>query len=349
MCALSLQSFVAMMNELTTTRKSLETHLEFHNGLKLKIWPTSNDYRMQTLCAKAYTEMGLPMPAAMQPHRIMKYSPVMAGLYLFRIRVQVYTYSFAVANAWGSIMTAAHLYNAPACGGLDGGSVARHGEVLPPDGFSAATFATNRWPNVPVTSRSGPRGIKEGAPVSWAMTDAKVFSSADVDWTPELLDDINGGPEIDFGSSTAKARAGGTDENMTGGGLAPEDLTLSLVLALHAESLEMAFPWLLMHRGCWRFLRAVKDHCDPLLRELCTHASLTKEANLPSVVGFILKAAAKGVDGGLQDKTLLTSAAEVYNGSLSTEAGKKVLEVARGFGLIIDYEFAASTSITTSI
>ncbi|KAK1655314.1 hypothetical protein BDP81DRAFT_466932 [Colletotrichum phormii] len=141
---------------------------------------------------------------------------------------------------------------------------------------------------------------------------------------------------------------------MAGGSLAPEDLTLSLVLALHAESLEMAFPWLLMHRGCWRFLRAVKEHCDPLLRELCTHASLTKEANLPSVVGFILKAAAKGVDGGLQDKSLLTAAAEVYNGSLSTkaggsEAGKTALEVARGFGLTIDYEFAASTSITTSV
>ncbi|KAK1976901.1 hypothetical protein LZ30DRAFT_284958 [Colletotrichum cereale] len=43
---------------------------------------------------------------------------------------------------------------------------------------------------------------------------------------------------------------------------------LFCIIALNSESLDMVFPYLAMHRLCWRLLRSVKDACDPVLREL---------------------------------------------------------------------------------
>ncbi|OBR08132.1 Ank-repeat protein mbp1 [Colletotrichum higginsianum IMI 349063] len=329
--------------------------------------------------------MGRPVPSEMEAHRILIYSPVLSGLYLFRLRTEMYDVSLAVANAWGSITYTAHLYNAlqrrrlldgpwpemEVMLSILGDSSIWVGDERPETiegcfrkfclqmGVSAASFTKNRRRNAAVASRAGPRGIKDGAPVS-SMFKTQVCSKAGVEWTPELLDDIVARSayqqegSVDSGDlimtqiddpqelrarnrrRQQKANAEAAGKDRAASGLAPEELVTTLVMALNCESLEMAFPYLVMHRWCWSLLRSVKDACDPVLRELYTAAYMDKESELPWVVGYILMAAA-GVDGE-PDVRLLDLAATTCNGLISSEAGSLAISVARMIGKDIQFE-----------
>ncbi|WQF76843.1 hypothetical protein CDEST_01857 [Colletotrichum destructivum] len=400
MRAATRASFKAMVKEATVMDNSLERHLEFHERLKITNWPASNDRALRELSrlmqwmgkdpvhgakAKAYTRTGRPVPSEMEVHRILIYSPVLSGLYLFRLRTEMYDVGLAVANAWGSITYTAHLYNALQRSRLLDGpwpdmevtlSIIGDSSIWVGDegpetigdcfrkfclqmGVSAASFTNNRRRNAAVASRAGPRGIKDGAPVS-SMFKTQVCSKADVEWTPELLDDIvarsayqqegsvdNGDlimTQIDdpqelrarnrLRQQKANAEAAGKDRAASS--LAPEELVTTLVMTLNCESLEMAFPYLVIHRWCWSFLRSVKDACDPVLRELYTAAYMEKESELPWVVGYILMAAA-GVDGE-PDARLLNLAAVTCNCMISSKAGSLAISVARMIGKDIQFE-----------
>ncbi|KAM6523044.1 hypothetical protein FSOLCH5_003669 [Fusarium solani] len=400
MRAVTRQSFVTMVDEVTIMDNSLGRHLGFHENLKIQNWPASNDHQLRELSrlmkwmgkdpvhgakARVYTRAGLPIPSEMEAHRILIYSPVLSGLYLFRLRTEVYDVGLAIANAWGSITYTAHLYNAllkerlleSQWPDMDvvltmlGDSNIWVGGERPRTtgdyfqkfclqmGISAAAFTANRRRKTAIASRAGPRGINEGAPVS-SMFKTQICSGAEMNWTPELIDDIvarsayqwegsvdNGDlimTQIDdpqelrakdrLRQQKAKARAAGKDTATDG--LVPEELAKTLVLALNSESLEMAFPYLLMHRWCWILLRSVKDNCDPVLRELYTPAYMEKESELPWVVGYILTAAS-GVDG-VRDLRLLNLAAEPFNGMISSGAGQIAIEIARKIGKDIQFE-----------
>ncbi|KAK2053465.1 hypothetical protein LY76DRAFT_597807 [Colletotrichum caudatum] len=399
MRAATRRSFQAMVNETSMMDRSLKSHLELHKNLKIKNWPASHDHGLRELHnlmsrmgkdpvhdakARVYTRAGWPVPSEMEPHRILIYSPVLSGLYLFRLRTEMYDVGLAVANAWGSVTYAAHLYNALQGSGLLhdpwpdmdvalailGDSSIWVGDDRPRTtedcfqkfclqmGISAAAFTTNRRQKPAVTSRAGPRGIKEGAPVS-SMFKTQACSGAAVDWTPELLDDIvarsayrqegsidNGDlimTQIDdpqelrasdrLRQQKAKARAAGKVD--IAGSLVPEELATTLVMALNCEALEMAFPYLVMHRCCWTFLRSVKDASEPVLRKLYTPAYM-EDSELPWVVGYILTAAA-GVDG-TPDSRLLKLAAETCSAMISSKAGKLAISVARSIGKNIQFE-----------
>ncbi|KAJ0167056.1 hypothetical protein CTA2_4618 [Colletotrichum tanaceti] len=396
-------SFQAMIKETSVMDNSLGRHLEFHKGLTLNHWPASNDHALRELSriiqwmgkdpvhgakAKVYARTGMPVPREMEAHRILIYSPVLSGLFLFRLRTEMYDVGLAVANAWGSITYTAHLYNAMQKSRLLdvpwpdmeitlsilGDSNIWVGDERPETngdcfrkfclqmGVSAASFTQNRRRNAAVASRAGPRGIKDGAPVS-SMFGAQVCSGADVEWTPELLDDIVARSAYQLEGSAdagdlimtqiddpqelraknrlrqqkANAEAAGKGRGAAAGGLVPEELISTLVMALNCESLEMAFPYLVMHRWCWGLLRSIKDSCDPVLREIYTPAYMEKESELPWVVGYILMAAA-GVDGGGPDLRLLELAAARCNAMISTEAGSLAISVARMIGKDIQFE-----------
>ncbi|KAK1990766.1 hypothetical protein LX36DRAFT_663930 [Colletotrichum falcatum] len=400
MRAATRRSFEAMVKETSVMDNSLVSHLEFHKHLKINNWPASNDHALRELScliqwmgkdpvhgAKARVTIGLgrPVPPEMEVHRIMIYSPVLSGLFLFRLRTEMYDVGLAVANAWGSITYTAHLYNTL--------RVSRLLDGLWPDmevvltllgdsgiwvggerpsanidcfqkfclqmGVSAAAFTGNRRQRPAVASRAGPQGIKEGAPVS-SMFKAQVRSGAGIEWTSEILNDIversayqqegsvgNGDlimTQIDdlrelrardqLRQQKARARASG--KGRAADGLVPDELITRLVMALNCESLEMAFPYLVMHRWCWRLLRSVKDACDPVLRELYTPAYMEKESELPWVVGYVLMAAAGAK--GAPDMRLLRRAADCYNGMIGSEAGILAIAVARSIGKDIEFE-----------
>ncbi|WYZ36123.1 hypothetical protein EsH8_XI_000006 [Colletotrichum jinshuiense] len=299
MRAATRRSFGEMVQEATVMANSLGRHLEFQEHLKINHWPASNDHALRELRrriqwmgkdpvhgakAREYTQMGRPVPSEMEPYRILIYSPILSGLFLLRLRTEMYDVGLAVANAWGSITYTAHLYNA-----------LRRSRLL--DG---------PWPDMEVLlfmlgdSSIWVGGIKDGAPVS-SMFKTEVCSKADIEWTPELLDDIvarsayqqeglvdNGDlimTQIDDPQDLRarnrlrqqNANAEASRKDRAAGGLAPEELVTTLVMALNCESYEMAFPYLVMHRWCWSLLRSVKDACDPVLRELYTAAYMEKE------------------------------------------------------------------------
>ncbi|KAK2058793.1 hypothetical protein LY76DRAFT_592953 [Colletotrichum caudatum] len=400
MRAATRQSFQALVDEVTIMSNSLERHLEFHENLKVEHWPASNDRVLKklrhlmksmgedpvhTAKVRAWAQTGHPAPPKMEPHLILIYCPVLSGLYLFRLRLEMYEIGIAIANAWGSVTYAAHLYNALLMNGLLAGPWPDmevmlttlgysniwvgnerpktvgdcHQKFCLQMGVSAVSFTKNRRRNTTVASRAGPRGIKEGAPVS-SMFKTQICSGADVEWTPELLDDIVARSTYEQESMTddkdltmrqisdpqelrardrlrqekAKARTAGKAKAASG--LAPDELIMKLALALESESLEIAFPYLVMHRWCWKFLRSIKDACDPVLRELWTPAYMEKETQLPWLVSWILMAAA-GV-GITPDLRPLHLAARTCDSMISSESGKLAIEIARRIGKEIEFE-----------
>lgn len=186
-------------------------------------------------------------------------------------------------------------------------------------GVSAANFADPRRRRgiTALGSRAGPRGIKSGIPVSSMFMDRYLRATGQVDWTPEHIDDIIARSEFELEGSAdegtlsmgqiddpaqlkakkAARRWRQKKKAVDGARMSPEQLIQPLTMALQAETMEISFPYLTMHRWCWRLLRAVKDACDPLLRQLYTPAYMDRENQLPFVVGYIFLAAS-GAGGG---------------------------------------------------
>ncbi|KAI0147263.1 hypothetical protein GGR57DRAFT_494006 [Xylariaceae sp. FL1272] len=121
------QAFEASQSGMTVLRDEIEAHLDFHKNLKIDKWPRSNDQYMIHLSssiriiledpvyqakAKHYRRMNLSVPDSMEPNRILRMSPVLSGLMLFKFRAEVRDIALATINAWGSVTYTAHLYNA---------------------------------------------------------------------------------------------------------------------------------------------------------------------------------------------------------------------------------------------
>lgn len=120
--------------------------------------------------------------------------------------------------------------------------------------------------------------------------------------------------------------------------LPPERLVRSLALALTAESLEFGFPYLLMHRWCWKVLRSVKICCDFILRRTYGPAYMERESELPFVVGYIFMALS-GTEGHGPDNELLKAAAHAFKEMIDAKAGELVINVCRqAYDLDIEFE-----------
>ncbi|KAF5536639.1 Ank-repeat mbp1 [Fusarium mexicanum] len=138
-----------------------------------------------------------------------------------------------------------------------------------------------------MASRSGPRGIEDGVPVSRMFFERYLRKSGQVDLTPENVDSIisrsnyledNSDDELafvkaddapDLKKHKQKQKRKATD----GGKLKAGALLKPLGMALTAEMFEFCFPYLVLHRWSWKFLRQIKSLCDPVLRRLHGPAS----------------------------------------------------------------------------
>lgn len=284
---------------------------------------------------KAYAELGQPVPASMERNRILKMSPVLSGLMLYHFRAEFWDGGIAVANAWGSITYSLHLYNALQSeklmsqrwsdmdlvttvmedtnffvGGAPTDVAGYLKKFCLQMGATAATFSRNQRRNTSVHSRSGPRTIKEGAPVSAMFMGRYLRGTGQVDWTAEHVAEIvelglwetKGSEEegtLRLGKiedpeelKQKKKKHNGPSAPMAK--LHPEQLIRSLSFALQGESLEFALPYTAMHRKCWSLLRAVRTRCDPLPRQMYTPACMEQESELPFVVGWIFSALVEG-------------------------------------------------------
>ncbi|KAI0521398.1 hypothetical protein F5B22DRAFT_634763 [Xylaria bambusicola] len=233
-------------------------------------------------------------------------------------------------------------------------------------GTSAAAMTNNKQrKNTPLWSKSGTRGLKAASPVLSMFRARYVQNTGQVDFTPEYVSQIielslfeakgtkEEGPltmgqikdpkklkekkRLKHLADEGKRRRAKTA--IDNGNMPLEQLIEHLVFALDAESIEYAFPYLTMHRGCWRLLRAVKDSCDSCLRQLFTPAYLENESQLPWVVGWILMAA-RGLEGGVSDRRPLQLAAEAVKCFCDAGTSRLIYEQILGKQLGMRVEFA---------
>ncbi|KAF4987340.1 hypothetical protein FDECE_15474 [Fusarium decemcellulare] len=362
-------SFKAMVCEVDEMGEALEEHLDqFPHYLGAYNWPASADERLEDLTRaitwmgknpvraqkiKVYSKAGQNPPKELQPHRLLFYSPVMSGLYLFRLRTQMRSVGLAVANHWGSITYTAHLYNALLQEGLMQHRWPDLDVVLPLLRDSSIWAGSGRprtvedyarnlclRTGIPVTAFTemhrcqsyfnGLGGIRVGAPVS-SMLSTWIFSRAEMKWSPELIKNMvtrmkgsidDEGLKIDDRKpAKVEAPAEETDPD----GFVPDELVKRLVLALDSESLEMAFPYVEVHNSCWTVLNMIKiGRLGPSFEE-------QKEGELLWKVGRILTAAS-GIDGGVRDLGPLQSAAKIVDDMMSMGAGHLRIQAACKFG-----------------
>lgn len=330
---------------------------------------------------KAAQKFGTQMEGAAEQYRLLKYSPILSGLCLYHFRAEVYGMGIAIANAWGSIAYSAHLYNALQRENLiekqwkdmdvtqhllgDTNFFVGNRPQNPAEylkrfclqmGVSASVLTprnehfkrSRNTSRQALESRAGPRGIKEGVPVSRMFMDRYVNGTGQVKWTPENIDEIikrsrygedESGEKPPFMMSELDHPRGKNKKNKKpaqirpmaeGGQLTPERLVKLLTMAMMTETLAFAFPYILMHRWAWKLLRTVKTHCDPLLREIHGPTYMEQESELPYVVGYIFLALNGGNDGQRDDR-LLRQAAVAMSEMTASAAGTLVLGVAHKF------------------
>ncbi|KAK4215588.1 hypothetical protein QBC37DRAFT_481342 [Rhypophila decipiens] len=227
-------------------------------------------------------------------------------------------------------------------------------------GVTTAAFADPRkrrgWVNL--RSRGGARGIDRHVSVVSAMFDDRYRNhpeSGIVDWTPEHVENILArsafeikGDTIEQIDDPAKLRekrakaarqrkaAGKAVDKRDGAArrVPPTELITALFLTLDAESLELAFPYLVLHRTPWRLLRLIKEKCDPLLMHLYTPVYLKYEYELPWVVGWIFIAAVGVPPATPYDGIrLLRIAAQVVNDFLESETQEAACKIAKQMGI----------------
>ncbi|KAI1808824.1 hypothetical protein F4811DRAFT_548401 [Daldinia bambusicola] len=337
------RGFSTLETNLHFMEREIEEHFKFHKDMKINNWGPNNDKVTRHLKAKiqlmladpvskvkaqAYQRYREPVPTSMEPHLMLKMSPVLSGLVLYHFRSSMWEMGIALADAWGSITYSLHLCNAlqserlmsDRWSDMDlvrtvlGDSKFFVGDTpKTPDecfkkfclqmGTTAAAFTKRRRGNVPLASRSGPRAIKDGAPVSSMFADRYRRGTGQVDWTAEHVAKIvnlslwetEGSEEegtlmlgqADLEKLKSKPKSRKVNKFSA---LPPEELIRALMFALQGESLELTLPYTAMHRECWELLRAVRKRCDPLLRQVFTPAYMERESELPFVVGYILSA-----------------------------------------------------------
>ncbi|KAM7210096.1 hypothetical protein V8F06_014518 [Rhypophila decipiens] len=233
-------------------------------------------------------------------------------------------------------------------------------------GLSAAAFADprKRRGKVNLHSRAGPRGIKEDVSVVSHIFANRYYrnpESGTVDWTTEHVEDIlarsafdikdNGATieQIDDPAKLREKRARAAKQQKSAGKavdktdgttrrVPPTELIRALSLTLHAESLEMSFPYLVLHRMSWQLLREIKKKLDPLLIQLYTPAYMEHEYQLPWLIGWIFTAAS-GIPPATPNDgmRLLRLAAEVFNGFLE-HASRTACLAADKMGYGIDFQ-----------
>ncbi|KAM3556423.1 hypothetical protein MY1884_005056 [Beauveria asiatica] len=364
----------------------LRSYFDYHEKLKIRSWAPSNDQSIKHLREGLlwlgkdpvfqYQEKLLKRQGVQanreELHRILRMSPLLCGLILYQARFNYREASMAVADAWGSIQYAGHLYNALQTAGLLVGrwedmdfvkvilgmeSFYAGGEeprTLPDQlkkyclqmGVSAAALNKKSRKERALASKAGPRGLKVNAPVA-TMFKERYGNDGDIVLTSEQVNRIIqlSAFELELDKQTGNAILGqiGDEKKLKEkqklryeieNGLKPSSrqstsetrislghLTERLANTLQVEMLEFSFPYMTMHRWCWRLFRAVRDACDSQLRQIIGPDYLENESQLPTLTGYILMLAC-GAEGHVLNLGPMKAAAEAMNEMLSSGAEK---------------------------
>ncbi|KAM3504405.1 hypothetical protein MY10362_003566 [Beauveria mimosiformis] len=392
------QSFTQHTNFIVNDLKS---YFDYHEKLKIRSWAPSNDQSIKHLREgllwlgkdpvfqyqeRIFKRQGVQANRE-ELYRIFRMSPVLCGLILYQARLNYREAGMAVADAWGSIQYAGHLYNALQSTGLlvdrwedmdfvkvilgmesfyAGGEEPRtlsdqFKKYCLQMGVSAAAFSKKSRKDRALASKAGPRGLKVNAPVA-TMFKERYGNDRDIVLTSEQVNRIIqlSAFELELDKKTGNTILGqvGDEKKLREkqklryeieNSLKPSSrqsksetrislghLTERLANTLQVEMLEFSFPYMTMHRWCWRLFRAVRDNCDSQLGQIIGPDYLENESQLPTLTGYILMLAC-GAEGHVLNLGPMKAAAEAMNVMMSTGAGKfitkKILEDSLGMSV----------------
>ncbi|RSL78304.1 hypothetical protein CEP51_008303 [Fusarium floridanum] len=272
----------------------------------------------------------LELVEATKKHRLLRRSPIVAGLALYHHRTEVHELAVALTNAWGSIILPAHLYNAATDAGYSEcfwtdmeRLFALHGEEQffvggQPDntadyvtrfmlqiGVSASVFTNRRRRSKKLDiddfSRRGTRFLKPRTPIHDSLRDRYQKNMSRMNWSPESIEKILSRAQMQQESKASRGASSRLKNKGPGAAkavrISPTELLGHLGDAMQSEVQELAFPYLYMHITNWAFLKGMHRGYDPVLRTFFGSTYMQHEWQLPLIIGHIL-ALADGVEGG---------------------------------------------------
>lgn len=185
---------------------SIQQVLKFHENLRIKNWPRQNDQDLLQILnlikewvktdavdknRRVMLKRSKFAPPPAEPFMLLKRHPLYCGLLTYTIKYLSHEASVIFANAWGSIMYCAHLYNAlrqeklisTTWQDMDLALLMHHTDEMfigefPKTvddyfsrfalamGYSASMFAQNRRREDVISSKAGPRTLNYLCPVS---------------------------------------------------------------------------------------------------------------------------------------------------------------------------------------
>jgi hypothetical protein len=231
--------------------------------------------------------------------------------------------SIMFVNAWGSVMSCAHLYNAVQ-GGRTQAMAWRDMDVVlafqnsktffigkaPVDadeclkrfalalGASAGNLAKSTRKKKGLTlSKRGPKGLKELGPILQTFKGRLCDGNGQNDIRFEDVQKVLENANWDFGlneDGRVDQVYKDTDETLSRTPIT--HLTVAKLLGLlcdllHVEMIEIQYDYFRLHRQCWRLLRFIKDRCRDDLIKRFGPDYIEKESQLPFIVGYVLLSA----------------------------------------------------------
>lgn len=316
-----------------------------------------------------------------EPFMLMRRHPLFCGLWEYSLKALFHEMGIVFSGAFGSIMYAGHLYHAVrqekllnrpwadmelVMGMQQPESFFVGGFPNTPDdylkkyalamGVSASVFAKNKRKGPLEASKKGPKGLSQLAPVNFMFKDRYCDASGRIDLTAHDVENILAASDWEEENADGENKdtlvmtSDKADQKRWKAErrLSTTQLLRNLRNALQAESLEFTFNYFMMHRSCWRLLRAVDERCKGLLIKMYGPQYIDEENQLPSMVGYILMAAARTKKLGdklfkkksdLVTSVLLEKAAEAIDEMIGSGAGPFTsMMLQKEYGMGVEFE-----------
>ncbi|KAH7396178.1 hypothetical protein BKA66DRAFT_409453 [Pyrenochaeta sp. MPI-SDFR-AT-0127] len=364
-------AFFTLSTVASFVRKNIKETLEFHKDLRISTWTAEHEQAMKDLSNNIFTYVlsdphrvackNLERRNIPPPYHLLRQHPWACGLWKYYIQIQVHSLSIKLVNAWGSIMSCAHLYSAVleeelherkwldmrllfALRDAKDFSIFFFGETrrlrshYAKDfnmalGASAAIFASGCSPRLPANmtrSTRGPRGLEEMAPVMQTFKARYCSNNPRCQLRAQDVRRIL--EQCALREKTDKERSfpaffGPSKPAVSSFSMPRRKVCVTSVLAIlrngvQSEILELAFDYLTFHRVCWHLLRSVRDKCYGQLVSRFGPTSVEEESQLPRITGYILAGYTEDTE-----TTVLEDVATVLLGTVESNAGDIVRKV----------------------
>jgi hypothetical protein len=371
--------FERLANACNFVEVDIEEEVKFHEGIKMETWPEENDKAVQQFVetlkfwchedqqlihAKKLGRVNIP-----ERHHIYRQHPWLCGIWKYYVQMRFHEISIVFVNAWGSVMSCAHLYNAVGGGKtretmwkdldvvipLQGEKTFFIGDApTKPDdclnrfalamGASAANLAkSTRKRKGLIHSKRGPKGLKELGPVlqtfKGRFCDGNGQTELRADDVQKVLEcatwtyDLNEDDRVDEVYKDTDV----APTKKTTAHLSVAKLLGIMRDMVHAEMIEVSYDYLRLHRQCWRLLSAVKTQCRDDLIKIYGPDYMVTESQLPFIVGYVLMSSTKAQELGEVLKARLPGQS-ITSKVLkeATEVVKVMLDTGAG-ALIVDH------------